>query len=102
VGAGLTFATMANDDWYLSPNVHAAREELFVAHSRLREVVPLGDAHPDFLPVLTRAMRADEAYFALFPGHVRESLGTDEDPEWAATDAAASKIEGFTAGDPSE
>jgi hypothetical protein len=29
-------------------------------------------------------------------------MGTDGDPEWAATDAAASKIEGFTAGDPSE
>jgi hypothetical protein len=93
---------MAVDDWYLNPQLQAARTELLAAHHRLREALPLGHSHPDFQPVLARAKRADDAYFALFPGHVRESTGTDGDPEWAATDAAASQIEGFTAGDPSD
>ncbi len=93
---------MAVDDWYLTPQLQAARTELLAAHHRLREALPLGHSHPEFAPVLARAKQADEAYFALFPGHIRENLGTDQDPEWAATDAAASQIEGFTAGDPTE
>ncbi len=91
---------MAVDDWYLSPQLQAARKELLAAHHRLREALPLGHSHPDFLQVLQRAKQADEAYFALFPGHVRDAMS--DDPEWAATDAAASQIEGFTAGDPSD
>ncbi|HEX4429302.1 MAG TPA: hypothetical protein VHZ96_08545 [Frankiaceae bacterium] len=93
---------MAVDDWYLTPQVQAARTELLAAHHRLREALPLGHSHPDFLTVLTRAKHADEAYFALFPGHAGEGGGSPEDPAWAATDAAASKLEGFTAGDPSD
>ncbi len=93
---------MAVDDWYLTPKLQAARTELLAAHHRLREALPLGQSHPEFLPVLARAKQADEAYFGLFPGHVRDSVGSEEDQEWVAADAAASKIEGFTAGDPSE
>jgi hypothetical protein len=93
---------MAVDDWYLTPQLQAARTELLTAHHRLREALPLGHSHPEFLPVLMRAKHADEAYFALFPGHVREGVGSQEDPAWVATDAAASKLEGFTAGDPSD
>lgn len=93
---------MATDDWYLDPQLRAARTELLVAHTRLRDALPLGASHPEFQPVLERAKKADDAYYALFPGHVRDQMGTDGDPEWAATDAAASKIEGFTAGDPSD
>jgi hypothetical protein len=91
---------MAVDDWYLAPQLNAARTELLTAHHRLREALPLGHSHPDFVSVLQRAKQADEAYFALFPGHIRESVGSEEDQKWVATDAAASRIEGFTAGDP--
>jgi hypothetical protein len=85
-------------DWYFSAELQAAREEMLDAHAQLRAVRPLGAAHPDCAAALKRAIRADEAYFGHFPGRRREDGSGDDD--WAAADAAASRVEGFTAGDP--
>ncbi len=85
---------MTAEQWWMSDNVRAARADMLAAHARFRAVEPLGASHAEFASAKSDAMRAETAYFRLFPaGHL------NVDDQWDPFDAETSRMEGFTAGD---
>ena len=90
---------MLNDDWFFTAETRAARDAMHAAHTRLSAAESRGADDSDRLPAAREAMRAESAYFRLVPAH-RYADGDHPLDKWDVAEAEASRLEGFTPGDP--